>query len=245
MPSSARVDVRGIDKRDDQQRNEVVDHQDGEQEDAKTVSTIAGGECEGAQGEGGVRRGGDAPPADPGMARSDDQVHGYRSADPAQAGEHRHGEPAAIAQLPQVELALGLQPDDEEEQGHQSLVDGAAQIYGERVAGHADGHGLGPERPVAAGPGRVGPDQRGGDRNDEQSRAASLRAEEHPHGCRHAPRPGCVPSPRRLRRPPSARSELQERDRRPAGGRRGGDVLGGRGEPAERITHSFEEVKLV
>ncbi len=34
----------------------------------------------------------------------------------------------ALAQLAEVELALGLQPDDEEEERHQPLVDPVAQV---------------------------------------------------------------------------------------------------------------------
>ena len=38
----------------------------------------------------------------------------------------------ALAQLAEVELALGLQPDDEEEERHQSLVDPVAQVHRDR-----------------------------------------------------------------------------------------------------------------
>ena len=34
----------------------------------------------------------------------------------------------ALAQLAHVELALGLEPDDEEEERHQALVDPVAQV---------------------------------------------------------------------------------------------------------------------
>ena len=42
--------------------------------------------------------------------------------------EHRDRDPPALAQLAHVELALGLESDDEEEERHQPLVDPVAQV---------------------------------------------------------------------------------------------------------------------
>jgi hypothetical protein len=64
-----------------------------------------------------------------GAAGVEDQVE----ADGARRGDHRHdgqrGEAPALAQLPELDFALGLEPDDEEEERHQALVDPVAQVH--------------------------------------------------------------------------------------------------------------------
>ena len=50
------------------------------------------------------------------------------SAMPPIAASTGIGEPVALAQVADVQLALGLQPHDQEEEGHQALVDPVAQV---------------------------------------------------------------------------------------------------------------------
>jgi hypothetical protein len=47
---------------------------------------------------------------------------------PTDRREHGDSESAPLAQLAHVELALGLQADDQKEEGHQSLVHPIAQV---------------------------------------------------------------------------------------------------------------------
>src|SRR4051794_35739217 len=72
------------------------------------------------RGRGGGPGGPAAPPpggAPPAVVEG--EVGARRAHHPAERGDDGDGEPAALAQLPQVELALGLEADDEEEQRHQ------------------------------------------------------------------------------------------------------------------------------
>src|SRR6201992_4150120 len=71
-------------------------------------------------GAGGARAA--APPAAPRAARVEDQVDADRPGDPAERRQQRVPEPVVLAQLAEVDLAFGLQPDDEEEERHQPLV---------------------------------------------------------------------------------------------------------------------------
>ena len=64
-------------------------------------------------------------PESPGV---EGQVDPDRHGHPAERGDHRQREPAALAQLAEVELASSLQPDDEEEERHQTLVHPLAQV---------------------------------------------------------------------------------------------------------------------
>jgi hypothetical protein len=61
-------------------------------------------------------------------ARVEGQEDDDRHDHPAEAGQHRHRQAAALAQLAQVELPPGLQPDHEEEEGHQAAVHPPVQI---------------------------------------------------------------------------------------------------------------------
>jgi hypothetical protein len=74
---------------------------------------------------------------------------------------------ATVAQLAPGELALDLQPDDEEEQRHQAVVDPVLQV----LVNPGDVHVGGPEREVGVTRGRVGPDD-GHDGGGEQHDAA-------------------------------------------------------------------------
>ena len=77
------------------------------------------------RGVGGHRRAPAARRRPPGV---EGQVDGDRHEHPAQPGQQRQHQPAPFAQVAQVELAPGLQPDDEEEERHQAAVDPVAQV---------------------------------------------------------------------------------------------------------------------
>ena len=99
---------------------------------------------------------------------------------PADRSDGGEGGAPRLAQLAVDELALDLQPDDEEEDRHQALVDPPAEVEGELVAADIDAeHGV-PELDVGVLPRRVGPHE--GDRGgDEQGHAAGgLGAQEVP-----------------------------------------------------------------
>ena len=103
---------------------------------------------------------------------------------------HRQREAAALAQLAEVELAPRLEPDDEEEERHQPAVDPLAQVQVEARSrrGAARARVLQTrsyERDVD-----VRPDQRRGDRGEQDRGAAGLGVQERPQGRLEVARPG-------------------------------------------------------
>lgn len=81
----------------------------------------------------------------------DDQVDRHRDRHAHQTrGEWQH-ESAPLAQVAEVELAPGLQPDDEEEQRHQPAVDPCLQVAGDSDAADPDGDVGTPDRVVGGG----------------------------------------------------------------------------------------------
>ena len=110
------VAVLGEHDRDDDQGDQVVDHGDGEDEGAQAVREAASHDGQHPQRKRGVGRHRRAPARPARAGGVDEQVDRHRHHHPAQTGQHRQGQPAAVAQLAEVELAPGLQPDDEEEQ---------------------------------------------------------------------------------------------------------------------------------
>ena len=66
---------------------------------------------------------------------------------PPDRGDHGDRQPLALAQLAHVHLALGLEPDDEEEERHQPLVDPVAQVGRDPAAAELDRE-LGASRPT-------------------------------------------------------------------------------------------------
>jgi hypothetical protein len=55
----------------------------------------------------------------------------------ADSRHERHDEAPALAQLADVELAPRLEPDDEEEQDHQPVVDPVPEVLRDAVRPHA------------------------------------------------------------------------------------------------------------
>jgi hypothetical protein len=58
----------------------------------------------------------------------EDLIDRNRSGYAAERRHERNGHDPPLAQLPHVELAPGLEPYDEEEEGHQTLVHPVAQV---------------------------------------------------------------------------------------------------------------------
>ena len=132
-------------------------------------------------------------PCAPGAAGVEREVDRDRHAIPPSAGEHRDRQPPALAQLAEVELALGLEPDDEEEERHQPLVDPVAQVGRDAAAADRDRQPRAPQRFVGVRPRRVGPHQRHDHPRQHHARPAGLGAEEVAHRRRQVARPGRPP----------------------------------------------------
>ena len=116
------VEVLGVEHRDHRDREQVVDHRQGEQERAQRDRQVGAEHGEDRQGEGDVGGRGDRPaaqrPAAAGRERDVDQRGHDHAAD---RGGHRQRRPARVAQVAGHELALQLQTGDEEEDGQQPV----------------------------------------------------------------------------------------------------------------------------
>src|SRR3954454_20441046 len=98
------------------------------------------------------------PPPPARAARVDAQVEECGEHHAPGRGDRRQARGAWVAQLAAHELALDLQADDEEEDGHQSVVDPVLQVLGDGEVPDADGQVGGPEVHVGD-PGEVGPEE--------------------------------------------------------------------------------------
>src|SRR6266480_1493658 len=151
------------------------------------------------------------------MTRVDGQIDRDRDGHAAEAGENRQRQPAALAQLSDVELAPHLEPDDEEEKGHQAGVDPVAEILGDSRAADADREARVPDIPVG-GKDDVGPGQRRQSRAQEDEGAAGLGAQKLAQRGFQAASPGrsTRESAANARRRRSARADTHEPSSSPA-----------------------------
>ena len=175
--------------------NQVIDDRDRQQERAHPIRKPRPGEGQHPQGERGVRGHRGAPAVGRGTAGVQGQVNRDRHQQAAQPGHDRERKPLPFPQLTHVELAAGLQAEDEEEKGHQAAVHPAAKIHGHFRAAEPDQQSRVPHGLVG---GRAGirPDE-GGQRHRHQDRgAAGLGAQEPAQRRLQAELPHC---PRRER----------------------------------------------
>ena len=166
---------------DDEQRTEIVDDRERQQEHAQPRRT--GGRDERKRAEGERRVGGHRRPPSPraGAAGVDREVHADAQRHAAQGCDHRDRDAAPLAQLAEVELTLGLQADDEEEQRHQPFIHPLAQAPRQGVLAQAERQSRAPQRFIGVRPGRVGPQQRRERRADEHRRPTGLGAQKVPY----------------------------------------------------------------
>ena len=94
-------------------------------------------------------------PARLGRPAGEREVDQRGSDHPADRGDDRRGEPATLAQLAHVELAADLEPDDEEEERHQPVVDPVPQIERELGVAEPDRQLGRPELLVRGAPGEL------------------------------------------------------------------------------------------
>jgi hypothetical protein len=157
--------VVGVEHGDHDDGADVVDDGEPEQQHLQARRHPAGQQGEHAEAEGDVRRGGDAPAVDARPAPGDGQVDQGRQHHPAQRAEGGDRRGPGRGQLPVRELAPDLQPEHEEEQRHQPVVDRVPNARRPHVG-------------VRRRPRRVGP-QEGDDRGgEEQDPAGRLDVEE-------------------------------------------------------------------
>ncbi len=117
----------GVDDGDHDERAEVIDDRERQQEHTQPRGGARREQREGAERQGGVGGHRGAPAARTRATGVERQVDrdGHRHA--ANRRKHRDRQTAPLAQLAQIELALCLEANDEEEERHQPFVDPVAQ----------------------------------------------------------------------------------------------------------------------
>ena len=124
------------------------------------------------------------PAAAVAAGRVEGEVERGRHHHPADRGHDRQRGGPGVAQVAVDQLVLDLQPDHEEEDHHQRVVDPVLQRLVEvQRPGVQDDVGV-PERVVRRRPRAVGPDQRDGRGEQQQQRARRLDAQELAHRSR-------------------------------------------------------------
>lgn len=166
-----KADGVGVERRDDGDRDEVVDDRQREQENPKGGRQELADHGDHGHGERDVGGRGDRPAAQGirtagGVDHDEDESGNHHAAD---RGRDRQGGSTRIAQTPGDELLLQLETDDEEEDRQQAVGCPGADAEFEmqfRDAEREVAHGL-----VPGGGGTVGEDERG-ERRREQERPA-------------------------------------------------------------------------
>jgi hypothetical protein len=171
------VEGRRVDRRDDDERDEVVDDDDREHERAQALREAWADQGEQPERERRIGRH-DRSPAVRGRApRVEGKKESDRGRHPAHGREHRQGEATTFAEFAQVEFAPGLEPDDEEKERHQAAVDPLAKVQGDLGAAEANRELRAPKRVVRAGV-DVHPRERRDRGRQQDCRAAGLGAQE-------------------------------------------------------------------
>jgi hypothetical protein len=163
-------DPPGVRHGDHDQGDQVVHDQERDHVGAEPLPVARTDHRQQPEREGGVRRHRRAPAVGRGPALVQRQVDRDRRHHARDAGEDRQRDPAALAQLADVELAARLEAHDEEEERHQAVVHPQAQVLRHAQAADVDRDAHLPQG-VVRGPVEVVPRQRDQDR-DEQDRSA-------------------------------------------------------------------------
>ncbi len=134
-----------VDGSDHDQSHEVVEDRHGQQAEAqpRAAGSDQSQHSEREGGVGGHRR---APAICGRAARVEREVDQDGKRHSAQRGRQRKRYPAPVAQLSHVHFPLGFQAEDQEEEGHQALVDPLPQILGDAGVAEADRELGGPNR---------------------------------------------------------------------------------------------------
>ena len=131
--------LRGIENRDDDDRGEVVDHRDGSEENLQRHRHPAAEEGEHPEGEGDVRRRGNGPATQGGrIVTIDQRVDRGREDDAPEGREEGQDDLLFVGKFARHDLAFQLEPDEEEEDRHEAVVDPEQDGFGNREIADAD-----------------------------------------------------------------------------------------------------------
>lgn len=164
-----KVDLRGEEDRDDQDREEVVDDGEGEQEGAQRGGQGCADHGEYGEREGDVGGGGDRPALERAAADAvDREVDDRRHRHPAERGDHGESGGLGVTELAGDQFALELDTGDEEEDREQPV--GGPVLEGQVQAQRGRSQVEAADRLVALAEG-VCPDQSGYGGGEEEDAA--------------------------------------------------------------------------
>ena len=177
----AELDVRGIEQRDHQHGTDVVDDRHREQEQPQRCGAAIAEETEHAHCEGDVGGGRDRPAAHQFTFAAD-------HADIDQRGDRHSGNRCKDRQAARLggrqlafdPFAFHLEPDDEEEHRHQSVVDPQVQVV--ELRDRRPGQLAVEQLLIFARKWRIGREHRGSRNEDEQDAGRSVADEERADG---------------------------------------------------------------
>ena len=125
-------ELRRIEEGNDDDRAEVVDHRQGKQKDLQRRRYPGTEEGEDPQGEGDIRRYRDRPAAHRHrVLRIEGRVDQRRDCHPPDRRDKGEHDFAPVREGPLQHLPLDLEPDHEEKEGHQAVVDPEQQRLGD------------------------------------------------------------------------------------------------------------------
>ena len=189
ISSGVTADVDAVDDGDDQQGDDVVDDDDRQQEGPQAVGKRGPTRASMPSAKAVSVDIATPHPWAEASPRVDGQVDRDRHDHPAEGGEHRQGEAAALAQLADVELAPHLEPDDEEEERHQAVVDPIAEVLGDARVADPDRECVCQTR-LVGGRSMLAQASAATRRAEQDDGAAGLGAQELAQRSRQAARPG-------------------------------------------------------
>ena len=167
----AEVESGRVAERDHQDGADVVHDGQRQQHDAQARRNARAHDRQAAHGEGDVGGHRDAPAARLRRPRHEREVEGGRDDHAAQRGGERERGPTRVAKLAEHELALHLEPDDEEEDPHQAVVDPVLERVPHLELAPREADLRLPQREEVLGERRVG-EREGRHREDEQNDSA-------------------------------------------------------------------------
>ena len=235
----AGCEILGVGKRHNGQRDDVVDDHERQQERADAWCPASADQGEDPEGECGVGAHDDAPSPSGRLASVEREEDEGWDDEAAERGDDGGGQSSAFTQFADVELAPNLEARNEEEEGHEPVVDPVTEVEGQLASADPHRELRVPQISVAGRPRRVRPHERRHGRGEQDDGAGVLRRDELSNGSGEARQPWSLGGQRwmghgdvlhgdsvRRREAPAVGSQPSRHSQRPIGNW----LSGGRGE---------------
>ena len=174
----AEIDLGGIEQGDHGHRSQVVDDGQRDEKGQQPPWHPVAEQRHDTDGEGDVGRHRDPPAAHSIGTGVEPDIEQRRHHHAADGGDHRQHGIADVRQLPHQHLALDLQSDHEEEDGHQAVVDPVVHRVLEDAAASGEAHLQVKQVLIGLVEGAVGDDQGDDGTADEQDAGGGLAVQE-------------------------------------------------------------------